>query len=49
MTLGDSEDSEDSYLIVFGGYENTRSWIEKNGERLVTAATEDILSGSEYR
>jgi len=41
--------SSDAYEIVLGGYGNLQSWIERNGERLVTAATDQILSDAQYQ
>nr|XP_009861615.2 C3 and PZP-like alpha-2-macroglobulin domain-containing protein 8 [Ciona intestinalis] len=50
ITLSSDEStSSDSYEIVLGGSDNTQSWISRNSQHLVTAATDQILSGEEYR
>lgn len=38
-----------SHEIVIGGSLNTHSWISHNNRRLVTAATNEILSEKEFR
>ncbi|CAK8682027.1 unnamed protein product [Clavelina lepadiformis] len=41
--------SSSSYEIVLGGSNNQRSWISRNFQHLVTAATDQILCEDEYR
>uniref|UniRef100_H2YPN1 Kazal-like domain-containing protein n=1 Tax=Ciona savignyi TaxID=51511 RepID=H2YPN1_CIOSA len=41
--------TNDSYEIVLGGAQNQRSWITRNSEHLVTAATDPIVSSTEFR
>jgi len=38
-----------SYEIVLGGSQNQQSWISRNLQHLVTAATNQILSQEEFR
>nr|CAB3233265.1 C3 and PZP-like alpha-2-macroglobulin domain-containing protein 8 [Phallusia mammillata] len=41
--------SSGSYEVVLGGSRNTRSWISRDSQHLVTAATNHILSDDEFR